>query len=222
MERRFDEELKDLKQKLIRMGFLVEDGIEKAVRALFDRNVHAESVWEGEEKINRLEIEIDDIGRSLCALQQPMATDLRVVTSILKINTDLERMGDHAINIVERVSMLTESVPETIRVMLSEMAQVAKQMLRDSLVSFMDGDMDLAMTVLTRDDEVDDYNRRIYAELTRQMDRNASVARIGINVAMVSHNLERIADLANNIAEDVIYMKKGLEVRHHLEDQKSR
>ncbi len=218
MERHFHEELKDLKQKLLQMGLLVEAAIEKAMDALLDRNRRfAEQVIEEEETINQLEIEIDDKGHSLCALGQPMAVDLRLVTAILKINTDLERMGDHAVNIAERALALIKEPTLDTDIRLPEMAQATLRMLTDALDAFINSNVDLARNVLQRDDEVDDYNDELYSQLATLMEQKPAITKTGINLVMVAHNLERIADLANNIAEDVIYIKQGKEVRHRVE-----
>ncbi len=218
MSRHFHDELKELKEKLLLMGFRVENMISKAVDALLDRNLElAAQVFEEEKDINQLEIEIDDKGHALLALCQPMAVDLRLIAAILKINTDLERMGDHAVNIAERAISLIKETPFMVNVRLPEMAIATKKMLRDALDSFVDGNVDLAQNVLKRDDEVDNYNDNLYAQLEKLMEKNPVLVKSGMNIVMVGHNLERIADLANNIAEGAIYMKQGKEVRHHVD-----
>ncbi len=220
MERHFHEDLKDLKQKLLRMGLLVEETIDKAIQALRKRdNVLANQVIAGDQVINQLEIEIDDSGHSLLALGQPMAVDLRIITSILKINTDLERMGDHAVNIAERTLSILKDPPIKESIHLPEMAQSAQSMVKDALDSFVAGDVELARSVLRRDDEVDAYNDEVNAKVERLMENNPEIVRTGMSHIIIAHNLERIADLANNIAEDVIYMKQGKEVRHHIENK---
>ena len=200
------------------MGNMAEEMIRKAVQALLTHNEKlVNQVLEEEKEMNRLEIEIDDLGHSLLALDQPMAVDLRLAIMILKINTDLERIGDHAVNIAERAVALSHiSIEKNIH--LTEMAQAAMAMLSDALRAFVDGDVDLARDVLKRDDEVDAYNDDLYYQLTVFMEKNPSIVKRGIDLIMVGHNLERVADLANNIAEDVIYMKQGKEVRHHIEE----
>ncbi len=218
MERHFHEELRKLKEKLLRMGVLVEESIATAVKALFDRDAYLpEEVFEGEETINQLEIEIDGDGHGLLALGQPMAVDLRMITMILKINTDLERMGDHAVNIAERALLLVKEPPLKMNVHLPEMAEAAQKMVHDALDSFIKGDAQTARSVLKRDDEVDAYNDGLYSQLTNIMEKEPLLTKTGLNLVMVGHNLERIADLANNVAEDVIYMKQGKEVRHRIE-----
>ena len=220
MERRFHESLKELKQKLLKMGVLVEETIQKAITALLNRDGElAKKVFEGEGLINQLEIEIDNEGHSLFAQGQPMAVDLRLITMILKINTDLERMGDHAVNIAERTLALIKDPPLKMNVHLPEMAEATKKMVRNALDSFVNADAETARNVLKQDDEVDAYNDGLYSQLTTIMEKDPTLVKTGLNLVMVGHNLERIADLANNIAEDVIYMKQGKEVRHRIESE---
>ena len=222
MQRHFHDELKELKQKLLRMGLLVEETIEKAIQALLKRdNVIANQVIAGDRVINQLEIEIDDMGHSLLALDQPMAVDLRNITAILKINTDLERMGDHAVNIAERTLVILKEPPITEKLHLPEMALAAQKMVRDALDAFVSGDVGLARNVLLQDDTVDDYKDEVNVKVEALMEKNPSIVRPGMSLIIIAHNLERIADLANNIAEDVIYMRQGKEVRHHIETNPS-
>ncbi len=216
MDHPFHEELKLLKQKLMRMSFLVDEAVAKACESLLLRDDKlAAEVIEGEEVINNLEIEIDDKGHSLFALGQPMAVDLRLTTMILKMNTDLERIGDHAVNIAEKTLFILKQPDIKMDDSLQKMAYAAQKMLRDALDAFLKEDANLALSVLKRDDEVDNYNRNLYDQLSDIMEAQSSAVEVGINLLMISHNLERIADLACNVAEDVIYLKQGKEVRHH-------
>ena len=218
MERHFHSALKDLKQKLLKMGFLVEEVIEQSIQALLNRDQKAaRRVFEQEGIVNQMEIDIDGDGHGLLALGQPMAVDLRLATMILKINTDLERMSDHAVNIAERALNLIKEPPLRVNVHLAEMTKATQKMLHDALESFVNGDVEIARSVLQSDDEVDAYNDGLYAQLTALMEKDPKLTRIGMNIIMVGHNLERIADLANNIAEDVLYVKQGKEVRHRIE-----
>lgn len=219
MERHFHEELKDYRELLLKMGLRVESAIDKAINSLLNRNGElAEMVFEEEKIINQLELEIDDKGHSLLALGQPMAVDLRMITMVLKINTDLERMGDHAVNIAERVLMMIKEPPIRMNIHLPEMAAAAQKMMKDAIDAFINGDVQLARSVLKRDDEVDAYNDGLYSQVERLMEKDSSVIKSGTCLIMIGHNLERIADLAGNIAEDVIYIKQGKEVRHHIEE----
>ena len=221
MQRHFDKELDKIKQKLFKMGAISEDMIRQAVNALLTRNEKlANQVFEQEKEINRLEIEIDDFGHSLFAIGQPMAADLRLLTMALKINTDLERIADHAVNVAERAVALLGEAPIEKIVNLTEMGHAAIKMLSDALRAFIDGDPELARNVLKRDDEVDAYNDDLYNKLSQYIEQNPKATKNGISLIMVAHNLERVADLASNIAEDVIYLKQGKEVRHHIEESR--
>ena len=219
MERHFVEELKKLKQKLFQMGLLVEEAIEKSVEAYLERSEEKiAAVFENEKKINQLEIEIDENGHALLALAQPMAGDLRLITMVLKINTDLERMGDHAVNIAQKSQYLIGQPPLAIDFPIGAMAETAERIVRDSLDSFMNENVDLARKVLHSDDKIDDYNDRLYENMAAFMEKNSSSVRRALSIVMIGRNLERVADLATNIAEDTIYLKQGKEVRHHFED----
>lgn len=218
MERHFHEEFKALRGKLFQMGLLVEGAIEKAVDALLKRSSElAAQVLEDEKIINQLEIEIDEKGHALFALCQPVANDLRLLTMILKINTDLERMGDHAVNIAQRNQILMgESILKT-SFPFETMTKDVQRMVRNALDSFMNENVELARKVLASDDAVDDYNDTLYTDMTELMQKDPSQVKQAMSLVMIGHNLERIADLANNIAEDTIYLKQGKEVRHHFE-----
>jgi phosphate transport system protein len=220
MERHFVEELKELKQKLFQMGLLVEDAIENAVEGGFSERSpeRIRSVFENEKKINQLEIEIDEMGHALLALAQPMAGDLRLITMILKINTDLERMGDHAVNIAEKSQALLADPPLALDFPVKDMAEASQRMVRDSLDAFMNENVELSRKVLQSDDKIDDYNDRLCEAMTGRMEKDPSSVRRALAILMIGRNLERIADLANNLAEDTIYLKQGKEVRHHCED----
>jgi phosphate transport system protein len=216
MERHFHQELKELKEEIFKMGLTVEAAIEKAVRALIEKDSRlSKQVFEEEKKINEFEIRIDDQGHNLFALGQPMAVDLRLITAILKMNTDLERIGDHAVNIAERAVILAGEPPLERLVQVPEMAQAVQKMFKDALESFINSDITLAQNVLIRDDEVDAYNDSLYLQLQKLMEKDSSMIKTGMLLVRVGHDLERIGDLANNIAEDVIYLKQGKEVRHH-------
>ncbi len=218
MERHFHEEFKALRGKLFQMGLLVEGAIEKAVEAVLKRSPElAVRVLEDEKLINQLEIEIDEKGHALFALAQPVAGDLRLLTMILKINTDLERMGDHAVNIAQRSEGLFKEPPLKIDFSVEEMAGYAQRMVRDALDCFMNENMELARKVLESDDRIDTLNDRLYEEMAARMEQDPSSVRRALHLLIIGRNLERIGDLANNIAEDTIYLKQGTEVRHHSE-----
>ena len=200
------------------MGLFVEGAIEKAVEAFLKRSSElATAVFEDEKTINLLEIEIDEKGHALFALSQPVANDLRLLTMILKINTDLERMGDHAVNIAQKSQILIGEVFLKTSFPLEAMTEDVQKMVRNALDSFMNENVELARKVLANDDTVDDYNDTLYTDMTELMQKDPSKVKQALSLVMIGHNLERIADLANNIAEDTIYLKQGKEVRHHFE-----
>jgi phosphate transport system protein len=218
MERHLLEEFKTLKEKLFQMGLLVEGAVEKAKVALLSRSEElAAEVFEDEKMINQLEIEIDEKGHALFALAQPVAGDLRLLAMILKINTDLERMGDHAVNIAQRTQSLVAEPPLVTDFPLEIMADATQKMVRNAIDCFMNENVELARHVLKSDDQIDDYNDTLYSVMMDLMQRDASSVNRAMHLVMIGHNLERIGDLANNIAEDTIYYKQGKEVRHHFE-----
>ncbi len=221
MKRHFDDELKKIKDKLYKMGLLVEKAVDSATTALFERNsVLAEQVMKGDQEINLYEIEIDELGHELIALYQPAAADLRLITMVLKINNDLERMGDQAVNIAEKAMVINQEPVLKPYHDLPKMTDQVRKMLREGLNAFMEGDVEKAKSILEEDDIVDGYNDKIYDEIQKILAQNSQHTRVGISLIMVSHNLERVADLATNIAEDVIYLKKGIDVRHHIRERR--
>jgi phosphate transport system protein len=212
----FEEELQALKHRLLNMGALVEDRVHRAVLALMERDLEdAEAVSRGDQEVNDLQIEIDDRCIKLLALQQPMATDLRLITSAIKINADLERIGDQAVNIAESaIKVLTHS-PARPSVDLRRIAEMAERMTRESLDSFVRKDVDLARAVIMRDDEVDRLKDKLFGELIATMVADPQSIPDALSFILISRNLERIADHATNIAEDVIFLVEAKDVRHH-------
>jgi phosphate transport system protein len=221
-ERPFDEELKVLKEKLLEMASRAEEQIATAVRGLKDREEDlACQVLEREEAINLLDIEIDGMGLRLLALRQPLATDLRFITSAMKISSDLERIGDLAVNIAERTLDLLKKPQLKPLLDIPRMAQMAQDMVRDALNAFVDYDDRLARDVCERDDLVDQLNNQVFRELlTYMMQDRRTIAR-AVDLILVGRHLERIADHATNIAEDVIYMVRGKTIKHHFESRAS-
>ena len=218
-ERAFDEELKELKEKLLEMASRAEEQIGLAVRSLRDRKrEQACEVLEKEEDINRLDIEVDDMAMRMLALRQPMAADLRFITGGMKISSDLERIGDLAVNIAERTLELLKFPQLKPLIDIPRMAEMAQGMVRDALNSFVNGDADLARNVVLRDDEVDNLNQQIFRELLTYMMENPATITRAVDLILVGRHLERIADHATNIAEDVIYMVKGKTIKHHIEE----
>lgn len=214
--RPFVTELGDLQNKLLEMGGLVETSIHTAIRALVERDQSLmPTIWQSEERINRLDIEIDEKATRLLALNQPVARDLRFLTAAIKINSDLERMGDLVINLAQRsISLLNRPQVKPL-VDIPHMSKTVESMVRKSLDAFVQRDEELARSVLFSDDEVDDLKNSIYRELLELIERGEAPAGPGFDLIFIAHNLERIADHATNIAEDVLFLIKGVDVRHH-------
>jgi len=216
--RHFEEELGKLQQRLLEMAGLVESAIHLSVRCLAGGDEgQARAVLLNEAQVNQMQIEIDETATNLLALHQPKAGDLRFLTASIKINSDLERMGDLAVNIVERAIDLMRRPPVKPLIDIPKMAELAQSMVHKSLNAFVNRDAELARSVLTSDDAVDDLKDAIYQELIHFMESNPSAVAAAVDLIFVAHNLERIADHATNIAEDVLFLVKGVDVRHHAE-----
>jgi phosphate transport system protein len=216
--RHFIEELEELQGRLLEMGSLVESAIHHSVLALVERSEDmARQVLRNEDRINHLEVEIDELAIRLLALQQPMARDLRLLTAAIKINTDLERMGDLAVNIVERSIALLHRSPVKPLIDIPQMAHTVESMVRRSLDAFVKREPELARNVLLSDDEVDRLRDSIHSELVAFMQKDPAAIPQALDLILVARHLERIADHATNIAEDTLFLVKGVDVRHHLE-----
>ena len=219
--RHFAVELEELNQALLGMGALVESSIHCSVQALVNRDERmARRVIEDEVRINQMELDIDARVTRLLALNQPVAGDLRLLIIALKINTDLERMGDLAVNIAERAISLAKVPLVKPLIDTPRMASLVEDMLHSSLDAFVKRDADLAEKVLPADDEVDSIRDNIYSELLEVMQSNPSVVPSAIHLMFVARNLERIADHTTNIAEDVIFLVRGVDIRHHVAQEK--
>jgi phosphate transport system protein len=222
MEQRhhFEDDLRTLKNRLLSMGALVEERARQAVQALMERRLElAEEVIAGDQEVNDLQIEIDDRCLKLLALQQPMASDLRLITAAMKINADLERIGDQAVNIAENAAQLLAHPPLKPWLDLPRMAEMAQQMTRDALDAFVRRDPALARNVLERDDEVDQLKDQNFRVLLTYMMADPGTIERALALILVARNLERIADHATNIAEDVIFLVEAKDVRHHHEEK---
>ncbi|MGH9435576.1 MAG: phosphate signaling complex protein PhoU [Terriglobia bacterium] len=216
--RHFEEELDELRKRLLEMSGLVESAIYRSVHSLVERDESlAELVFTTEARINQMEIEIDEMAVRLLALEQPVATDLRLITSAIKINNDLERMGDLAYNVAERAVCLMREPKVNALIDIPYMANLVESMVRKCLDAFVKKDADLARSVLVSDDAVDDLRTGIYKELIRYMEENPERIHQGLDLIFVARNLERIGDHATNIAEDVLFLVDGVDVRHHAE-----
>ncbi len=217
MKRQFDTDLEGLRGLILRMGSLCEEMIHYAVKVVIERdesylgNVQA---WESE--VNRLHIEIDEVALRLIALHQPAAGDLRLLAAVIKINSDLERIGDQAVNIAETGVFLCKE-PRIKLGDIPRMVEVAAGMLKDSLDAFSRGDVMLAREVIKRDDEEDRLKSQTFNELVHLMQRDASAIQRGMDIILIARNLERVADHATNIAEDVVFMVLGKDIRHGAE-----
>jgi len=213
--RQYEEELRGLRTRLLKMGGMVERQIGDAVDSLVSRSSdEAREVIARDAEVNRMDIDIDAMCIRLLALRQPAAGDLRFITTGLKINYDLERIGDLAVNICERALELNEEPILKRYIDIPRMASIAESMVKDSLDAFLRGDCDLAQQVMDRDDEVDQLNGQIFRELLSYMAEDPHAISRGARILFVSKNLERIADHASNVAEMVVFMVKGKTIRH--------
>ena len=217
MERQhFEAERQALRNQLLTMGALVEDRVHRAIQSLVERREEeAQRIIATDKEINDLQIEIDDRCLKLLALQTPLAGDLRLITSAMKINADLERVGDQAVNIAENVLQLLPQPPLKPLIDIPRMAAIAEKMVRDALDAFVKGDAELARDVLRRDDEVDGLKDQLFRELLTYMMADPGTIQRALALVLISRHLERIADHATNIAEDVIFIAEAKDVRHH-------
>ena len=214
--RHFAFELDELKNKLLKMGGMVESSLHLSVRSLVERDeALARKVLDGEAAINQMEMDVDQMCTRLLVLQQPVARDLRFLTAVLKTNTDLERMGDLASNLASRAISLIKMPPLKLNIDIPHMSSLVESMLLKSLDAFVKEDADLANEVLHSDDEVDRIRGASYGEIIGYMRENPADVPAGVELIFVVRNLERIGDHATNMAEDVIFMTKGIDVRHH-------
>ena len=214
--RHFQEELEALQGRLLEMGGLAEERVSAAVQSLVTRDIAAiERVLYGDEPINALHVEIDNRCFKLFALHQPMATDLRAIVSVVKINTDLERVGDLAVNIAEAAKRYATHPPVKKLIDIPQMGDIAQEMLHDALDAFVRRDTVLAQAVLNEDDRLDGLKTQIFRELLDYMLKDPTTVEPALDLILVSRHLERIGDHATNIAEDVIFMVSALDVRHH-------
>jgi phosphate transport system protein len=215
MRSRFQQGLDELKEKLLRMGGLAEQAIDRATEAYRTREAKfCQQVLTGEHAINEAEREIDELALDLLAMQQPMAIDLRFIMAIVKINADLERVGDQAVNIAERVLDLISEGEVPLPVDIPRMADAVSTMVQRALESFLDGKAEVAEAVLQMDNIVDRMKDEAFVLLVQKMHDEPACTRQALDVLLIARNLERIADHATNIAEDVIFWVRGADVRH--------
>jgi phosphate transport system protein len=217
MRTRFQQGLDELREKLLRMGGLAEQAVDRACQAYVERDLkRCNMVLENETLINVAEREIDELAFDLLALQQPMAVDLRFILAVTKINSDLERVGDQAVNIAERVMDMVELPPAELPVDIPRMAAAVSAMVRRALESFIEGKAELAQAVLEMDNVVDRMRDEAFITLVHTMNERPAVTRQALDALLVARNLERVADHATNIAEDVIFWVRGADVRHNI------
>jgi phosphate transport system protein len=214
---RFQQSLDDLKERLLVMAGMAEQAIQRAIEAFRTRDISiCDLVDHGEQAIDRFEREIDQMALDLLAMEQPMAIDLRFILAVIKINADLERVGDAASSISDRVRDLQAFPVAELPVDIPRMASLAAAMVRKSLHSFIEGDAELARSVLSLDDDVDRLNESAFFALSNVMKSQPELTPQALNAMMIARSLERVADHATNIAEDVIFWVRGADVRHHV------
>jgi phosphate transport system protein len=217
----FQHDLEELKQRLLWMGSLAERAVHQSVQSLLEADENlAEAVLTEEDSINEMQIEIDDRVQRLLALQAPMAVDLRFLLAVSRINGDLERIGDQAVNIAQSSMRVMRHPQVKPYVDLPRMTELAEGMVRDSLNALVRGDQELAQSVMQRDDQVDRLRDQLFRELLTYMMENSAVVFAAFELVLVAKNLERIGDHATNIAEDVIYFVAGRDVRHPALDRR--
>ena len=220
MERHFEKDLDELKERLLWMGSLAERSVHQAVHAVLQSDEQlAQRVLEEENAINELQIEIDDRVVHLLALHQLMAVDLRLVLAVSRINNDLERIGDQAVNIAESAQRILRHPRVKPYVDLPKMSELVEEMVRDALNAVVRRDVDLAQKVLASDDQVDNLRDQIFRELLTYMLQDPATIEPALDLILISRHLERIGDHATNIAEDVIFIVSAKDVRHHSTDQ---
>jgi len=218
MRTRFQQGLDDLRTRLLRMGGLAEQAVDRACQAFIDRDLsRCQMVLDNESQINAAERDIDELAFDLLAMQQPMAVDLRFILAVTKINSDLERVGDQAVNIAERVMDLVELPKVDLPVDIPRMAGAVSTMVRRALESFIEGKAELAQAVLEMDNVVDRMRDEAFMMLVRTMNDHPDMTRQALDALLIARNLERVADHATNIAEDVIFWVRGADVRHNVQ-----
>jgi phosphate transport system protein len=217
-QRHFQEELDELKSCLVGMAGLAEEQVRTALRALLERNVKlAEQVDETDNRIDELEVQVDNMAIRLLALQQPMARDLRFITMAMKISSEIERVGDHAVNIAEAVKYMIQAPPFPILPEIEEMVRLSTDMLTDSLDAFVRADARAAREIIQRDDRVDELHENNFRILLTHMMEDPRKITAGMDLLLISGNLERIADLATNVCEEVIFLVEGATVKHGVD-----
>ena len=218
MSRHLEVEIRKLKKRILAVGEVVVEAIQKALQALQERRAElAREVIEGDRRIDRAEVEVEEECLKLLALYQPVAEDLRFIAAVMKINNDMERMGDEAVNIAEHALFLAGSDPVPVPQRLKDMTEASMRMVRESLAAFVHEDTAAARRICAEDDEVDQYNREVINAVWKTMQTDPGTVERATHLFSVSRHLERIADHATNIAEDIVYMVEGKIIRHRAE-----
>lgn len=221
MERHFERELDSLKTMLMKMASMAEENFHNAIKSLTEHNRPlADQVIENDQRVDALELEIDNAVVDILALQKPVASDLRMIVAALKINNDLERISDHAVNIAQSARTLIESSKVTTYLDIPRMSDITRWMLRDALDSFLHLEPEKARAVLTRDDEIDDINRSNARQVIGWIQEKHLPVEDGLDLIRISRNLERIGDLSTNIAEEVVFLTQARVVKHHADEKK--
>jgi len=220
MQRHFEHILQELKSALIKMASMAEEAVEKAMESVLDENKElATQIARGDEAINTMEMQIDSLIVELLALQQPVASDLRLILAASKINNDLERIGDHAVNLAESGMVIdTKAQPVSQKEDIRRMSHLARRMLADAVDAFVHLDANIGEAVVLMDDSVDNLNRKVTHELMEVMKQEPESIEQAIEFIRVSRNLERVADLATNIAEEVVFIARAKVIKHHAND----
>jgi phosphate transport system protein len=219
MSMHLQRDLERLKKDILTMGAMVEEAVRKSITALLERRPEvSKEILDGDSRIDRWEVDVEEQCLKMLALHQPVAEDLRFIAAVIKMNNDLERMGDLAVNIAERAAHLAGENPIPIPDMLRSMTEASMRMVRSSLDAFVNRDPARARAICAQDDEVDEYNREIIAELQRMMEADPRTIRGNMHLFSATRHLERIADHATNIAEDVVYLVEGEIIRHKFEE----
>ncbi len=220
MQRHFEHILQELKSALIKMASMAEEAVEKAMESVLDENKElATQIARGDEAINTMEMQIDSLIVELLALQQPVASDLRLILAASKINNDLERIGDHAVNLAESGMVIdTKAKAVSQKEDIRRMSHLARRMLADAVDAFVHLDANIGEAVVLMDDSVDNLNRKVTHELMEVMKQEPESIEQAIEFIRVSRNLERVADLATNIAEEVVFIARAKVIKHHAND----
>ncbi len=219
MQRHFDEQIQEIRQKLVRMGGLAESMVASSLRMLIERDSrHHRDVQEREEEVNGLQIEIDDMAVRVTALQQPVGSDVRFLFMAARITSELERIADQAINVCQNAVHLLQAPPLKPFVDIPIMAEIAQRMVRDSIDALVRKDVSLAERVLTEEEKVDAFRDQVFRELLTYMMADPATIPRALSLILISRNLERVGDHATNIAEEVVYWIQGRDIRHHHED----